>query len=200
MPWTPSVGPPSSKPWRPASVSCATSSGLPPRGARVAHDKNDAAVPKLRPAWAEHGWSIEQRLDVLTKLSLDADAQVATLSADSAAGCCSHRPSSPSRRCCCSTTHEPLSRRQASRGILESYPGAVVIVARPGVLRRRPPDHRDRSRPADVMARRLPDALERELACERGWPTSVHKKLAQGRVWLRRGVAGARAMKGACGG
>jgi ATP-binding cassette subfamily F protein uup len=169
--------------------------------ARVAHDASDAAIDELGRLQHEleerDGWSLEQRIEtVLTKLSLDADAQVATLSGGwrrrvLLAQALVSEPTlllldEP-------TNHLDLDAIVWLEEFLESYPGAVVIVTHDRAFLQRVASRiieLDRGRltswPGDY--RTFLEKKEAWLANEAVANDVFDKKLAQEEVWLRRGV------------
>ena len=169
--------------------------------ARVAHDASDAAIAdlgRLQHALEEHdGWSIEQRIEtVLTRLSLDAEARVGTLSGGwrrrvLLAQALVSEPAlllldEP-------TNHLDLDAIVWLEEFLETYPGAVVVVTHDRAFLQRVARRiieLDRGRltswPGDY--RTFLDKKEAWLANESVANDVFDKRLAQEEVWLRRGV------------
>ncbi len=169
--------------------------------ARVAHDHSDQAIAELGRLQHEleerDGWRIEQRIEtVLTKLSLDADAIVSTMSGGwrrrvLLAQALVSEPTlllldEP-------TNHLDLDAIVWLEDLLETYEGAVVIVTHDRAFLQRVAKRiieLDRGRltswPGDY--RTFLEKKDAWLANEATANEVFDKKLAQEEVWLRRGV------------
>jgi len=169
--------------------------------ARVTHDPSAAAIDELgrlqHDLEERDGWRIEQRIEtVLSKLSLDADARVGTLSGGwrrrvLLAQALVSEPTlllldEP-------TNHLDLDAIVWLEALLADYPGAVVIVTHDRVFLQRVATRiieLDRGRltswPGDY--RTFLEKKDAWLANEATANEVFDKRLAQEEVWLRRGV------------
>jgi ATP-binding cassette subfamily F protein uup len=169
--------------------------------ARVTHDHSDAAIAELgrlqHDLEERDGWRIEQRIEtVLSRLGLDADARVASLSGGwrrrvLLAQALVSEPTlllldEP-------TNHLDLDAIVWLEGFLADYPGAVVVVTHDRVFLQRVATRiveLDRGRltswPGDY--RTFLEKKDAWLANEATANEVFDKKLAQEEAWLRRGV------------
>ena len=169
--------------------------------ARVAHGGGDRDIVELGRLQHEleerDGWRIEQRIEtILTKLALDADARVATLSGGWRRRVLLARAlvSAPSLLLLDEpTNHLDLDAIVWLERFLEDYPGAVVIVTHDRVFLQRVARRiieLDRGQltswPGDY--RTFLEKKEAWLANEALATAAFDKKMAQEEVWLRRGV------------
>ena len=169
--------------------------------ARVAHgggDRDIAELGRLQHELEERdGWRIEQRIEtILTRLSLDADARVATLSGGWRRRVLLAQAlvSAPSLLLLDEpTNHLDLDAIVWLERFLEDYPGAVAIVTHDRVFLQRVARRiieLDRGQltswPGDY--RTFLEKKDAWLANEALATAAFDKKMAQEEVWLRRGV------------
>ncbi len=169
--------------------------------ARLVHDASEAAIAdlgRLQHELEEHdGWSIEQRIEtVLTKLSLDPDASVATLSGGwrRRVALAQALVSEPTLLLLDEpTNHLDLEAIVWLEEFLEIRAGAVVIVTHDRAFLQRVATRiieLDRGRltswPGDY--RTFLEKKDAWLANEASANDVFDKKLAQEEAWLRRGV------------
>ena len=169
--------------------------------ARVAHGGHERDITELGRLQHEleerDGWRIEQRIEtILTRLALDADARVATLSGGWRRRVLLAQAlvSAPSLLLLDEpTNHLDLDAIVWLERFLEDYPGAVAIVTHDRVFLQRVARRiieLDRGQltswPGDY--RTFLEKKEAWLANEALATAAFDKKMAQEEVWLRRGV------------